>query len=61
VNPNSHTSDVTSEEHNTLARKISAASQVLLKNEDNLLPLSKDTSKKIALIGKSARSPITYG
>lgn len=48
--------NVTSDEHNAMARKIAATSTVLLKNTDNLLPLNKDTIEKssfpcIAVIG----------
>jgi hypothetical protein len=32
-----------------------------LKNDDDILPLSLTKPQKIALIGKAARSPITYG
>lgn len=42
-----------------LAREIARESMVLLKNEDNLLPLSAD--KKIAFIGKFAESPRYQG
>ena len=52
--------DVTSTEHTELAAKISAASHVLLKNEDTL-PLSKDKPGKIAVIGHMARQPIIGG
>jgi beta-glucosidase len=37
-----------------LAREIASESIVLLKNQDNILPLSTDRFKKIALIGPSA-------
>ncbi len=42
-----------------LARKISAATMVLMKNEDNILPLDK--SKKIAVIGALAKEPRYQG
>lgn len=60
-NPNSHTSDVTTKEHSQLARELSAASHVLLQNEENVLPISVDGPKKIALIGQAARRPIVAG
>lgn len=40
-----------------LARKLSAMSTVLLKNEGGLLPLSKQAQLKIALIGADASAP----
>ncbi len=45
--------------HNDLAAKIAAQSMVLLKNEDNILPLASD--KKIAVIGEMARAPRYQG
>lgn len=45
--------------HHELAREIGANSLVLLKNEDNTLPLKKD--KTVALIGEMARCPRYQG
>ncbi len=45
--------------HHELAREIAAQSMVLLKNENNLLPLQK--GKKVAVIGELARSPRYQG
>ncbi|WP_229239692.1 glycoside hydrolase family 3 C-terminal domain-containing protein [Echinicola soli] len=45
---------VCSEAHNTLARQAAQKSMVLLKNQDNLLPLSVDQVKRIAVIGPNA-------
>lgn len=45
--------------HNELAKEIAAASMVLLKNDDNILPLKKDSG--IALIGEMARAPRYQG
>lgn len=47
------------EEHHELAKKVALGSMVLLKNEDNILPLKKDV--RIALIGEMARSPRYQG
>ena len=47
------------EAHHKLAAKIHSQSMVLLKNEDNILPISKD--KKIAVIGEMARAPRYQG
>lgn len=47
------------EEHHKLAEKAAYESIVLLKNEDNLLPLSKD--RKVAIIGDFARTPRYQG
>lgn len=49
----SYTSTIGSAEHRQLARKAVRESLVLLKNEGNILPLSKNT-KKIFVAGKSA-------
>jgi beta-glucosidase-like glycosyl hydrolase len=51
---------VTSEEHNALARKISAEATVLLKNDNGFLPI-KRTAKKIVVIGNEAQNPIVHG
>ena len=47
------------EAHHNLAAEICADSVVLLKNEDNTLPLSKD--KTVAVIGEMARAPRYQG
>lgn len=47
------------EAHHALARKIAGESMVLLKNNNNMLPLDK--SKKIALIGEMAKNPRYQG
>lgn len=43
-----------SEEHISIARKIAVEGMVLLKNDQSLLPLSKTSSGKIAVIGPNA-------
>ncbi len=45
---------VCSDENTSLARKAAQESIVLLKNSNNILPLSKDQIKKIAVIGPNA-------
>lgn len=45
---------IASEEHCKLALEVAEKSAVLLKNENNTLPLNKSTLKKIALIGSVA-------
>ena len=47
------------EAHHKLAAKVYSESVVLLKNEDNLLPIAKD--KRIAVIGEMARAPRYQG
>lgn len=47
------------EEHHALAKEIALGSMVLLKNEDNILPLDKNV--RIALIGEMAVSPRYQG
>lgn len=53
-NPKSAEKEVFSKEHREFARKVSADSMVLLKNQNNLLPLKK--SGTIALIGPLANA-----
>ena len=47
------------EAHHNLAAKVYSESVVLLKNEENILPVAKD--KKIAVIGEMARAPRYQG
>jgi beta-glucosidase len=65
VNSNPSTSDVTSDDHNELARRISADTHVLLKNDHAILPLPTAAANgkpyRIAVIGHHARSPIIGG
>ncbi|PRP81790.1 hypothetical protein PROFUN_10779 [Planoprotostelium fungivorum] len=46
--------------HDALSRKLAAASAVLLKNDDETLPI-KDTVKKIAIIGLDGNDRVTAG
>ncbi len=46
-------------EHHEFARKVAQDSMVLLKNEENILPLNKD--KKYAVIGQMAKKPRHQG
>jgi len=52
--PPGNPEDVCSQEHRALALKVAQESIILLKNEDNILPLDKTRSLTIALIGPSA-------
>ncbi len=44
-----------------VAREIAAAGMVLLKNRENVLPITKEKYKRIAVIGEFAKSPIISG
>jgi beta-glucosidase len=46
--------DVTSKEHTKLARKIATESVVLLKNSNQILPISNKTIKTVAVVGSAA-------
>merc|ERR1711998_343634 len=59
-NPNTQDNDVTTDEHNKLARDLAAASTVLLKN-DGILPISDANSKSIVVVGDQAKNPIVHG
>ncbi len=48
-------------EHQAVARKIAEEGIVLLKNEDNLLPLDINSIKKIAVIGPNAKRKTSRG
>ncbi len=47
--------------HHELARKVAAEGIVLLKNEDNILPINRKVHKSIAVIGDFAENPRFQG
>lgn len=47
--------------HHVLAQQLAAESIVLLKNEDNLLPLRAEHTPRIAVLGKPAQEPVIQG
>ena len=54
--PGAFASDVRSDEHRALARRVAAEGTVLLKNRDGLLPI-EGKGKKIAVLGSAAVDP----
>ncbi len=59
--PKGHLGLVNLPEHRELCREAGKKSIVLLKNETNILPLSKTSNIKIALIGPNANQPLLDG
>jgi len=51
--------DSRSDSHNQLARQLSAASTVLLKNTGNILPIDTSKVKKIAILGDDGSKSVT--
>lgn len=49
------------DEQHKIAREIASAGTVLLKNEGNILPITKDKYKKIAVVGEFAKHPLMNG
>lgn len=49
------------DEHHQIAREIARECIVLLKNEDNILPITKEKYKSIALLGDFAKNPRFQG
>lgn len=47
--------------HHALAQRLAGESIVLLKNEDNLLPLRPEKTSRIAVLGKPAQEPVIQG
>ena len=58
---NATANNVTSAEHNAVARKLAREAMVLLQNSGSLLPLDGHKLRSIALIGKDAASPTVGG
>ena len=50
-----------SPEHNAAARKIAGEGIVLLKNEDNILPIDLEKTSKILVVGENAIKKMTVG
>ena len=55
VDPDRAESDIRTDEHEELARQVARESLILLKNNDDLLPLSKDVGS-VAVIGPNAHN-----
>ena len=49
------------ETNKTIARKVAEESIVLLKNDNKLLPINKETVRSIAIIGPNANRAINQG
>ncbi len=49
------------EAHNLFAREVAAEAATLLKNDNEILPLTKDKYKKVAIIGEFAKNPRYQG
>jgi beta-glucosidase len=49
------------DQHHLLARKAGSECIILLKNEDSILPLSRNVKKKVAIIGSFAKKPRYMG
>jgi beta-glucosidase len=59
--PDVEFSEAMQERHHELAREAAAESFVLLKNEDDFLPLDETTDRQIAIIGAFAQTPRYQG
>ena len=61
MNPNKPTGNLCSPEHYEAARRIAGEGIVLLKNEDNILPLDLEKTSKILVVGENAIKKMTVG
>ncbi len=61
MNRNRPWGSMNSEAHYAAARKIAEEGIVLLKNENNVLPINLDQAKKIAVVGENAVKMMTVG
>ena len=61
LNSNKPSGSLCSPEHYAAARKIAGEGIVLLKNEDNILPLDLEKTKKILVVGENAIKKMTVG
>merc|ERR1712232_423233 len=59
-NTNTKSNNVTTSEHNNLARELAIAGTVLLKNE-GVLPINLKADKTIVVIGDKAKNPTVHG
>ena len=61
MNPDKPFGSLNSPEHNDVARRIAGEGIVLLKNEDNVLPIDLDKTSKILVVGENAIKKMTVG
>lgn len=61
MNPNKPFGSLNSPEHNEAARKIAGEGIVLLKNDDNILPIDLEKTTKILVVGENAIKKMTVG
>ena len=61
MNSNKPYGSLNSPEHNAAARKIAGEGIVLLKNEDNILPIDLEKTSKILVVGENAIKKMTVG
>lgn len=59
-NPNFIYNNVTNDKHVEVAKNLSAKSTILLKNQDNILPLQMDTISNIGVFGKAADEEVIF-
>lgn len=61
MNSNKPYGSMISPEHNEVARKIATEGIVLLKNENNILPINLEKTSKILVVGENAIKKMTVG